>query len=197
MVAQPCFVVLKPGPSKFHLVNDHMAGHSSLNAAIPLEDGSFHPDNLWDLGSLLLTFYHVDGHTPAWIFKSDASLAYHLLPCHPWWQVHQVTMIDGNFHINHCCVFGNCTSGAIWSAFYAQCCGLEYMLKVFQVSFTMWTMHFHLNLMRHLCFTHHMTVGTQRNKSGYSICLMRLGFLMRRENRSLGANSPLSGCGSA
>jgi hypothetical protein len=41
MVAQPCFAVPKPGSSKFRLVNDHTAGHSSLNAAIPPEDGSF------------------------------------------------------------------------------------------------------------------------------------------------------------
>ena len=107
MVAQPCFAVPKPGSSKFHLVNDHTAGHSSLNTAIPPEDGSFQPDNLWDLGSLLLAFFRANGHTPAWLFKSDASSAYHLLPCHPRWQVHQAMMIDGNFHIDRCCVFGN------------------------------------------------------------------------------------------
>ncbi len=76
MVAQPCFVVPKPGSSKFCLVNDHMAGCSSLNAVIPPEDGSFWPDNLWDLGTLLLVFYHTHGQTPAWIFKLDASSAY-------------------------------------------------------------------------------------------------------------------------
>ena len=69
-------MVPKPGSSKFHLVNDHTAGHSSLNAVIPPEDGSFWPDNLQDLGALLLAFYHTHGQTPAWIFKSDASLAY-------------------------------------------------------------------------------------------------------------------------
>src|SRR5260221_12995794 len=81
--------------------------------------------------------------------------------------------------------------------FMRWCCGPEYMLKVSRVSCTMWMMHFHLNLTRHLRFTHHMTVGTQRSKSGYSIYLMRSGFLMRRENRNLDANSPLLGCGSA
>ncbi len=119
MVAQPCFAVPKPGSSKFRLVNDHTAGHSSLNTAIPPEDGSFRPDNLWDLGSLLLAFFRANGRTPAWLFKSDASSAYRLLPCHPRWQVRQATMIDGNFHIDCCCVFGNHTSGAIWTAFYA------------------------------------------------------------------------------
>src|SRR5260221_290566 len=57
MVVQPCFTVPKPGSSKFHLVNDHMAGHFSLNAAIPPEDGSFRPDNLSDFGTLLLAYY--------------------------------------------------------------------------------------------------------------------------------------------
>ncbi len=56
---------------------------------------------------------------PAWIFKLDASSAYQLLPCHPRWQVQQATMIDGSFHIDQCCVFSNCASGAIWCAFYA------------------------------------------------------------------------------
>src|SRR5258708_21981082 len=56
---------------------------------------------------------------PAWIFKSDVSAAYQLLPCHPRWQVQQATMIDGSFHIDWCCVFGNHASGTIWYAFYA------------------------------------------------------------------------------
>ena len=83
MVVQPCFAVPKPGLLKFCLVNDHTAGQSSLNAAIPLEDGSFRLDNLWDFGSLLLGYYCMHGRTPAWIFKSDTSSAYRLLPCHP------------------------------------------------------------------------------------------------------------------
>src|SRR5260370_3098335 len=99
MVAQLCFAVPKPGTSKFRLVNDHTAGLLSLNSMIAPEDGSFRPDNLSDLGALLVNFYREHGHAPAWLFKSDASSAFCLLPCHPWWQVHQATPIDGQFYI--------------------------------------------------------------------------------------------------
>ena len=119
MVLQLCFPVPKPGSSKYCLVNDHTAGHFSLNAAIPTEEGSFRPDNLVDLGALLINYHWKHGKVPAWLFKSDASLAYRLLPCHPHWQVRQATKIDEDFYIDRCCVFRNCASGAIWCAFYA------------------------------------------------------------------------------
>ena len=119
MVAQPCFAVPKPGTSKLQLVNDHTAGAPSLNASIAPEDGSFRPDNLSDLGALLIDYYQKHGQAPAWLFKSDTSSVYRLLPCHYQWQARQATSIDGQFHIDRCCVFGNQASGAIWCAFYA------------------------------------------------------------------------------
>ena len=119
MVAQPCFAVPKPGTSKLQLVNDHTAGAPSLNASIAPEDGSFRPDNLSDLGALLIDYYQKHGQAPAWLFKSDASSAYRLLPCHFWWQAWQATPIDEEFYIDQCCVFRNQASGAIWCVFYA------------------------------------------------------------------------------
>ena len=106
-IAQPCFAIAKPGTSKFHLVNDHTAGTNSLNATIAPEDGSFRPDNLIDLGTLILNFYQLHGRPPSWLFKSNASLSYRLLPCHYQWQAWQATPIDQEFYIDHCCVFGN------------------------------------------------------------------------------------------
>ncbi len=99
-IAQPCFTVPKPGMSKFRLVNDHMAGINSLNATIAPEDGSFRPDNLIDLGMLILNFYQEHRRSPSWLFKSDASSAYRLLPCHFWWQAWQATPIDNKFYID-------------------------------------------------------------------------------------------------
>src|SRR5260370_27101618 len=49
MVAQPIFMVLKKGSSKLCLVNDHSAGHNSLNLLIPAEGGYVILDNLSDL----------------------------------------------------------------------------------------------------------------------------------------------------
>ena len=119
MVTQPCFPVPKPGSSKFRLINDHTAGHFALNTTIPVEDSSFRPDNLIDLGSLLINYHRKWGKPLAWLFKTDVSSAYRLLPCHPRWQMRQATEIDGEFHIDQCCVFGNRASRAIWCAFYA------------------------------------------------------------------------------
>ena len=76
MVSQPCFLVPKPGSVTYWLVNDHTAGHFVLNAAIPVEDGSFCPDNLIDLGSLLIDYHRKHGKPPAWLFKTDVSSAY-------------------------------------------------------------------------------------------------------------------------
>src|SRR5258707_6145678 len=75
--------------------------------------------------------------------------------------------------------------------FMPWCCGLEYMLKVFRVFFTMWTTCFHLNPMKHLNFMLHMMGGTLRSKSACSNCSMRLGSHMRRRNRNSDMNSPL------
>src|SRR6266436_5622205 len=75
--------------------------------------------------------------------------------------------------------------------FMPWCCGLEYTLKVFQVFFTMWMMHFHSNLMKHSNFMLHMMGGTLKSKSACSNCSMRSGSHMRRRNRNLDVNSPL------
>src|SRR5260221_5754556 len=59
---------------------------------------------------------------PAWLWKSDASQAYHRLPMHPQWQVHQATLIDGNYHVDRCAVFGNWASGRCWCLFFGLVC---------------------------------------------------------------------------
>src|SRR5258708_37386985 len=86
---------------------------------------------------------------------------------------------------------GTKLQGQFGVPFMPWCCGLEYTLKVFWVFFTMWTMHFHLNLMKCSNFMLHTMSGTLRSKSAYSICLMRLGSHMRRRNRNSDVNSPL------
>src|SRR5260370_18757453 len=78
---------------------------------------------------MLIDFYQKHGQAPAWLFKSDASSAYQLLPCHYCWQAHQATLIDGEFHIDRCCVFRNWASGAIWCTFYALVLWIGIVIK--------------------------------------------------------------------
>ena len=108
MTTQLVFTVPKKGSSKLHLVNDHSAGTNSLNSLIPEDGGFVKLDNI----SNLVTNIHAmmaqnGGHHPTWLWKSDTSQAYHWLPMHPQWQVCQATLIDGNYHIDQCAVFGN------------------------------------------------------------------------------------------
>src|SRR6266436_5161572 len=84
---------------------------------------------------------------PAWLWKSNVSHAYCQLPMHPWWQVHQATLIDGNYHVNQCAVFGNQASGCCWCLFFGLVCWiaihecqigdiLHYVNDAFSVSFS-------------------------------------------------------------
>ena len=123
MTAQPVFTVPKKGLSKLHLVNDHSMGTHSLNSLIPVDGGFIKLDNILDLVTNIWAMMAQNGgQCPAWLWKSDASQAYHQLPMHPWWQACQATLIDGDYHINQCAVFGNHASGHCWCLFFRLIC---------------------------------------------------------------------------
>ncbi len=123
MTVQPIFTVPKKGSSKLHLVNDHSVGRHSLNSLIPADGGFVKLDNISDLVTNICAMMAQNGgHHPAWLWKSDASQVYHQLPMHPRWQAHQATLIDGGYHVDHCAVFGNCTSGQCWCLFFGLVC---------------------------------------------------------------------------
>ncbi len=175
---------------KFQLVNDHTAGHFALNATIPVADGSFWPDNLTDLGSLLIDYHQRCGRPPAWLFKTDASSAYRLLPCHPWWQVWQVMKIDGDFHIDQCCVFGNQASGALWCAFYMLVLWVGIHVRGLNGLLIMSMMSFHLTQMKIWVSISHMRHTIPQNKLNYWTFSTRLGSCMRSASRNLVIPSP-------
>src|SRR5260370_26721442 len=41
---------------------------------------------------------------------------------HPHWQVRQASLIDGNYHVDRCAVFGNWASGHLWCLFFSLVC---------------------------------------------------------------------------
>ncbi len=147
MVAQPIFTVPKKGSAKLRLVNDHSAGLKSLNSLIPTEGGFVILDNLSDLGANIRAMMRKNPESkPKFLWKSDASQAYRRLPMHPRWQIRQATLIDGNYHVDRCAVFGNRASGRLWCLFFGLVCwvgiherGIEgllhYVDDAFNVSF--------------------------------------------------------------
>ena len=122
MVCGPVFPVPKPGTNKLRLVTDHSAGLHSLNSLIPEDSRSVRFDNLHDLGSSLRQFHRIHGRGPRWLFKSDVSKAYRLIPMHPHWQIRQVfeTPEDGRMvkRIDRCGVFGNAGMVRAFCAFF-------------------------------------------------------------------------------
>src|SRR6266436_375840 len=123
MTAQPVFTIPKKGSSKLCLVNDHSMGTHSLNSLILADGGFVKLDNILDLVTNICAMMAQNGgHHPAWLWKSDASQAYCQLPMHPHWQACQATLIDGDYHVDQCAVFGNCASGHCWCLFFGLVC---------------------------------------------------------------------------
>lgn len=119
MVVGPYFSVPKPGSDKRRLVTDHSAGDQSLNSFIPIESGHIRVDTLIDLVKCIRAEMGSNGgQPPRWIFKSDASTAFRLLPMHPRWQMRQIVRIDGAYHVDRNAVFGNRASMRIWCLFF-------------------------------------------------------------------------------
>ncbi len=66
------------------VVNDHSTGLYSLNSLIPADGGFIKLDNVSDLVTNICAMMAQNGgQCPAWLWKSDASQAYHQLPMHP------------------------------------------------------------------------------------------------------------------
>lgn len=122
MVCGPVFPVPKPGTNKLRLVTDHSAGLHSLNSLIPEDCRSVRFDNLHDLGSSLRHFHQIHRRGPRWLFKSDVSKAYRLVPMHPHWQIRQVleTPEEGRMmkRVDRCGVFGNAGMVRAFCAFF-------------------------------------------------------------------------------
>lgn len=117
MVCMPLYAVPKPRSDKLRLVNDHSAGAHALNCGISKCDVGMRQDNMQDFGRNLLHVRQEVGDIPLWLFKSDVSNAYRILPMHPLWQIKQVVKINGVYRIDRCCCFGCRGSPDLWCTF--------------------------------------------------------------------------------
>ena len=101
------------------MVTDHSFGLFSLNSMILHSDISgYLLDNLRHLGEVLLNFHQSTKPVePLFVFKSDVSSVYCLLPVHKKWQVKQINTVDGHRFVDCCKMFGNQASGFIWISF--------------------------------------------------------------------------------
>lgn len=95
MYSMPIHAVPKPNSDKLRLINNHSATEFSLNDMISREDVGMRQDNVQDLATNLLHFRNSSPNQSVWLFKSDVSNAYRLLPMHPLWQLKQVVSVDG------------------------------------------------------------------------------------------------------
>src|SRR5258708_2358064 len=108
MTAQPIFTTPKKGSVKLQLVNTHSAGMISLTSLILVEGVFVKLDPLSDfVSNTRATLAENGGRHPVYLWKLDASQAYRCLPMHPRWQVRQATLVDRNYHVDRCAVFGN------------------------------------------------------------------------------------------
>ena len=116
LYSMPIHAVPKANTDKLRLVNNHSASDFSLNNMIPKEDVGMRQDNVQDLCHNLLLFRRTSLE-PVWLYKSDVSNAYRLLPMHPLWQIKQIVTINGMRRVDRCCCFGSRGSPDLWCTF--------------------------------------------------------------------------------
>lgn len=123
MYSMPLYAVPKAETGKLRLVNDHSAGDFALNTGIDKEDVGMRQDNIQDLRTHLTSARDTLGDIPLWLFKSDVSNAYRLLPMHPLWQIRQIIAVDGKRRVDRCCCFGSRGSPDLWCSFMSPVLG--------------------------------------------------------------------------
>jgi len=128
MHSQPIGVVPKPHSENLRMVVDQSAEPHSLNSLIPKGEGRVRLDNMHDLGRMLRKVHSDRKHrsldqcfissaTKLYVWKSDVSHAYRLMPIHVLWQILQIITIGDLRFVNRCNHFGNRAAGRIWGAF--------------------------------------------------------------------------------
>ncbi|KAI0082949.1 hypothetical protein BDY19DRAFT_216431 [Irpex rosettiformis] len=142
MYSMPIHAVPKPNSDKLRLVNNHSATEYSLNDMILKEDVGMRQDNVLDLGANLLHFRSQFPDSPVWLFKSDVTNAYRLLPMHPLWQIKQVVTIGDVRRVDRCCCFGSRGSPDLWCTFMSlvlwiavHICGIQGLLAYMDDNF--------------------------------------------------------------
>ncbi|OBZ74757.1 hypothetical protein A0H81_05566 [Grifola frondosa] len=108
MVCMPIHAVPKPRSDKLRLVNNHSAGPYALNDLISPESiKGVILDGIPALGEALRRYRRQHGTKRLVMWKSDVSQAYRRLPMSIFWQIKQVTTIDGQRHVDRCNLFGS------------------------------------------------------------------------------------------
>src|SRR5258708_31674556 len=140
---------------------------------------------------------------PRMLWKSNASQPYRHLLMHPCWQVWQATLIDGEYHIDHCTVFGNCASGCLWCLFFSLVCwigiheyGIEgllhYVNNAFNVTFandlSLYKPYRHLMPTDQTCFLHlldHISMLHEDKKQLHGESLKIIGLVVDMHDMSI------------
>ncbi|KAJ3504145.1 hypothetical protein NLJ89_g8094 [Agrocybe chaxingu] len=118
MYSMPIFAVPKPDISDYRLITDQSHGPHSLNSMIHHPSVTGYPlDNLKHFGEMLIDLQMRAPDKEKVVWKSDITEAYRIIPIHPFWQIKQVTRIDGECYVDRNNEFGNCASGALFIAF--------------------------------------------------------------------------------
>lgn len=118
MRTAPLGLVPKKASGQFRMIVDHSAGGlHSLNSTIPHDRIAVRYDNVRDLGACLLAFRRENGDRIIFLWKSDISEAFRLIPVHPLWQIKQVVRIGNHFFVDRNLVMGSSASPCVWCAF--------------------------------------------------------------------------------
>jgi len=110
MKMSPMFVAWQK--NKPRIITDHSA--SGLNDGIPKAEGHVKYDDMHPFGQTLYEWLQRNPNRRTVIFKSDVASAFLNLSGHPLWQIRQIVVIDGVWHIVRRLVFGNRASPRIW-----------------------------------------------------------------------------------
>ena len=116
-IALPLGLFLNHIPTSSTLLMTLVLIHMLQTHGSPAFDSSIQFDNLQDFDVILCHVHKCHKCPPAWLFKDDIYGAFCRFPVHPFWQIKQIIMIDGQCHMDHCMEFGTCSAAHIWCTF--------------------------------------------------------------------------------
>lgn len=116
MRISPLGLVPKPRSEKLRLITDHSAGSPSLNDFIPRDERKVAYDSMHAFAPWLV---HLANFPVVHAWKSDVSHAFRLMPMHPLWQLNQVIIVDGKYHVDRNAVFGSAASPRLWCSVFS------------------------------------------------------------------------------
>src|SRR5258708_6900186 len=119
------------------------------------------------------------------------------------WQVRQATLVDGEYHVDHCAVFGNQASGRLWCLFFGLICWaanhicridnmLHYVDDAFNVTFSFelavyepYNCHMPIDQTKFLCLLDSIGIPHESHKQQFGESLEVISFMMDLHNMSI------------